>query len=461
MKTAAAYILKVPESRREILLEQVSGGYYSDAPSVAEPVARFNHSKRAPLIVFACFEDDAITHLAQGSRGAYAGTGLVRLDMSGIELLIRPIRFSELTERAPARFRLHFDKTLESGGILPPRTLGALVDIVLALQPELATRLARFSERREKQITKIGEEARTMLAMQKDALTTALQLAGLETEEVLSWSPNIVEEKTSEQTSPADEGVKRPRSFLEGLSQAVVREDAALIADFNTLPGFEVIKNYHFAAKTFHSSANRDLRLTVVMANRLPLEKQTGADLIYYNETYKSFVLIQYKSMDRGNEGAAFRWQPNDKLAEEIGRMDALLKDLQQVPHDVSPMSFRLHSNPFFLKLCPRLIFNPDDKGLFKGIYLPLELWRSLSKDPITLGPRGGRILTFDNVGRKLTNTEFITMVSNAWIGTTVPQSDMLGRVIEDVIQSGRTVTLAVKSKPTATKLDEDQPDAS
>ncbi|MFN9977372.1 MAG: hypothetical protein ACK58T_46460, partial [Phycisphaerae bacterium] len=113
------------------------------------------------------------------------------------------------------------------------------------------------------------------------------------------------------------------------------------------------------------------------------------------------------------------------------------------------------------LKLCPRLIFNPDDKGLFKGIYLPLELWRSLSKDPITLGPRGGRILTFDNVGRKLTNTEFITMVSNAWIGTTVPQSDMLGRVIEDVIQSGRTVTLAVKSKPTATKLDEDQPDAS
>jgi hypothetical protein len=191
------------------------------------------------------------------------------------------------------------------------------------------------------------------------------------------------------------------------------------------------------------------------MTNRLPLEQQTGADLIYYNETYKSFVLVQYKSMDECDDGPEFRWQQNDKLAEEIARVDDLLEDLQKLPQDNSPGSFRLHANPFFLKICPRLIFNPDDKGLFKGIYLPLELWRCLSTDPATEGPRGGRILTYDNVGRRLTNTDFVTMVANAWVGTTVPQSEVLARVIEDVIQSGKTVTLAVKSQPPAERPEE------
>jgi len=37
----------------------------------------------------------------------------------------------------------------------------------------------------------------------------------------------------------------------------------------------------------------------VIMANRLPLEEQTGADLIYFNEAYSAFVLVQYKAMEK------------------------------------------------------------------------------------------------------------------------------------------------------------------
>lgn len=48
-------------------------------------------------------------------------------------------------------------------------------------------------------------------------------------------------------------------------------------------------------------------------------------------------------------------------------------------------------------------------------------------------------------------------MVSNAWVGTTVPQSEVLARVIEDVLQSGKTVTLAVKSTLPATDLEDDE----
>lgn len=162
-------------------------------------------------------------------------------------------------------------------------------------------------------------------------------------------------------------------------------------------------------------------------------------------KTFKSFVMVQYKSMNQGANRAEFRWRPGDKLADEIVRMDSLLQALSLEPHDTSAASFRLHTNPFFLKLCPRLIFNPDDRGLTKGMYLPLDFFKALGSDPSTKGPRNGRVITYDNVPRRLNNQQFIALVSQAWVGTTVPQSKVLGRVIESVIQSGKTLTLAVK----------------
>ena len=183
------------------------------------------------------------------------------------------------------------------------------------------------------------------------------------------------------------------------------------------------------------------------MANRLPLEEQTGADLIYYNETYHSFVMVQYKAMEKGSDGPEFRWKPKDQLAVEIARMEELLTTLKAQPEDHTPHSFRLHTNPFFLKLCPRIIFNPDDKGLFKGMYLPLDLWKSLAGDPVTQGPRGGRVVSYANVGRRLTNSHFITLVANAWVGTTVPQSALLEKVVRSVLGTGKTITIAVKTE--------------
>jgi hypothetical protein len=431
MISAAAYILMVPEGRRDILLrDQDDMGFYGDEePPAGEPVPRFDHSRRAPLVVLACFEDGAITHIADGRKGHSAGRGLVVLNMRAIEPLEPPILFNELRDLVPIRIRAHLNRILSSGGKLPPKSLGAVIDAVLRLHPDLAPRLARFSERRSAMISQLSPVARTNLSIQKETLATALSIAGIETEQLLAWSPE----------TPV------PRSFLEGLPQAYVREDAAIISDFAGLPGFDAIGTLPFAAKVFKKTSFPPVRLTVVMANRLPLEEQTGADLIYFNETYRSFVLVQYKSMNHGVKGPEFRWQKNDQLADEIARMDTVLTALAKLPQDQTPASFRLHANPFFLKLCARVLFNPDDKGLFSGMYLPLDLWRSLSNDPVTEGPRGGRVVSYDNVGRRLTNTEFIALVANAWVGTTVPQSSLLEMVIREVVGTGKTVTFAIK----------------
>jgi hypothetical protein len=63
MISAAAYILRVTENGRRILLRDESGmGFYGEEePLAGEPVPRFDHSRRSPLVVLGCFEDDAIT----------------------------------------------------------------------------------------------------------------------------------------------------------------------------------------------------------------------------------------------------------------------------------------------------------------------------------------------------------------------------------------------------------------
>jgi len=53
MISAAAYVLRVPEHRREILLRDEYGSFYSREPAAGEPVPRFDHSRRAPLVVLA------------------------------------------------------------------------------------------------------------------------------------------------------------------------------------------------------------------------------------------------------------------------------------------------------------------------------------------------------------------------------------------------------------------------
>jgi hypothetical protein len=315
---------------------------------------------------------------------------------------------------------------------MPVKTFLAVVDALIRMLPDLAPLLARFSEVRAERISRLSSPERINLALQKETLAVALDITGREKDRVVSWSP----------------GAHKPRTFLEGLSQVRVREDTMLSSDFDKVPGFVAVTNAtHYATKTFEDSADDPrIRLTVIMANRAALEEQTGADLIYYNATFKAFVFVQYKAMeDRGDRGPEFRWTAGDKLHEEIARMDAMLAELAKVTPDKHPDGFRLTGNPFFLKFCPRVIFNPDDKSLFTGFYLPLDLWKSLAASGNLTGPRGGCVISFENVGRRLTNTDFITLVATSWVGTTMAQSEFIELFIEEVLKSGKTITFAIK----------------
>ncbi|GAB5471667.1 MAG: hypothetical protein Kilf2KO_46970 [Rhodospirillales bacterium] len=429
---AGGYILRVPDHRRELLLEEAEhgGSFYRSTPFVSEPVPLFDHSRRAPLAVFASFENGLITHIADGRKGQSAGTGLVRLNLEDLQPLTRPVSFDDVLSGTDRRVRHHLKRRLDVGGLLPPKSLGAFVDRITELDPTIGPRLARFSARRAQALRRLRPRARENLAYQKEALGLALEIAGLPRDDLLSWQPS-------------DSG---QQSFLDGLPGAQVREDAMLLSDFSTVPGFQPTGEVtHYGSKVFSSEQDRSVRLTVIMANRLPLEQQTGADLIYFNEAYRSFVMVQYKAMEKRDEETEFRWREKDQFCDEIARMDALVQELRKVPSGNDPDGFRFAENPFFLKFCPRVVFNPDDKGLFKGIYLPLDLWKRADAAGRFTGKRGGKVLTYKNVGRRINNSEFVTLVAGSWVGTSIEQSAVLGDLIRTVLATGKTATIAIR----------------
>lgn len=432
MGIANGYVLYLEASRQRVFEECVEEGM-----TFAEPVPEFLHSRNTPLVCFLISQERLITHVARGRRGTRAGTDLRRLNVYGTEKLRSPIVVDRVLERIPRRLRPSVAGRLSNGGLLTPKGFSAVVEALRDLDHGSTAILDRFSRARAFRMGQLSPEARTALAFQKEAVVTALAIAGLDRESVQEWTPP---------DAPAT------RSFLDGLPTARLREDPMVVHDLFNFPGFDFVKMLPYNAAVFESD---QARLTVVLANRQPLERQTGTDLIYYNETFHCFVMVQYKAMEHDHEdGAAFRL-PNAQLSAEVGRMDTLLAALRTYTPDNSRDGFRFSDNPFFLKLCPRMVFNPDDVGLVPGMYLPIDYWKALVREPAVLGPRGGQRVTYENVGRYLDNSSFISLVAKAWVGTTVTQSSVLAAVIRETLESGKAVVIAVKNETPADEPEE------
>lgn len=431
MAKASGYAALLSKDRMPVFLACVE-----EEQRFAEPVPDFQHSRNAPLVCFVLC-GRKVTHIALGRRGVGAGTGLRRLNFDKTEKLPSPLSVAQILKLLPKRNKASVEKRFASGGLLTEKGFAAVVEVVRQLAPQSSAILERYSSERMARIGRLSPKARENLAYQKEAVLTALSIADMSRNSVQEWSP--------------PDGM--PVSFLDGLPSARLREDPMVIHDLMHLPGFDILKTYPYNAAVFESDSER---LTVILANRLPLEEQTGTDLIYYNETLQSFVMVQYKAMEReddehGVAQAVFRL-PNAQLTEELTRMDALLAAIKACAVNDTHDGFRLTENPFFLKLCPRLVFNPDDIGLVPGMYLPLDYWKLLEQHPGIKGPRGGRRVTYQNVGRHFDNSAFTTVVAKAWVGTTPNQSAILKDTIRQILETGKAVAIAVKPKKSEVK---------
>ncbi len=422
MAKAGGYVLRLSHERRDVFHHAVD-----EYGRFAEAVPLFGHSRNAPLVCFIVDPSGRVTHIGRGRRGVNAGTQQSRLNIEEIHSVDDVVSTQRIIDGVPNRNRKAVEQRFLSGGLLSPKAFQEAIDVFVRLAPGARSLVDRFTTSTRQRLERLSARARDSLAYQKEALAVALSLAGIDRAPLAQWSLE-------------DEA---PGSFLDGLPEVRMREDPMVIQDMRQVPGYDYLREIPNAAAAVF--ADGDDRLTVIMANRQPLEEQTGTDLIYYNERFRAFVMVQYKAMEADDDlGAIFRF-PEAKLTDELHRMDRFLKELSKVKAGAALDDFRFSDNPFFLKFCPRIQFEPDSTGLTKGMYIPHAYWKLLEKDDRFKGPRGGRRLAYSNVGRYFDNTSFTMMVKGAWVGTNIPQSELLERWMRDVVAAGRSITFAVK----------------
>ena len=116
----------------------------------------------------------------------------------------------------------------------------------------------------------LGGEALQAAAHEADAVRLAFDIADIPRRELRDARPT------------------GDRSFLEVLSQIRVPEDTAIAYDSMRFLDFHRLDSPSGVVQ--FTKGNE--RLTVLNVNRQPLERTTGADLIYVNESLQSYVLV-------------------------------------------------------------------------------------------------------------------------------------------------------------------------
>jgi hypothetical protein len=394
----------------------------------AEPVPEFKHSRSVPLICFITNQSGFITHIGFGTRGIYAGTDLRKLNIEKIFELEVPVSTIEIANLSDPKVRQNLIVKAGNGGFLAAASFEEFLKIFLEKAPEAIPHLGKYTKERRLRIEKLSITEKNALAEQKEAVLTAMNIAGIDRDNVLGWD---YDDK------------KKPSSYLDGISQVTLREDSIITNDLSNFPGFKLVETTKYSSSKFQ---NENTQLTVLLANRQPLEELLGTDLIYFNEDFKCFILVQYKVMEKENDTFRFRL-PNKQLAEEISRMESIFDFIKDTTENHLSNDYRISEKPFFIKICPRLEFNPDNVGLSSGMYIPLDYIKMLESDKRIEGKNGGKSITFDNVGRYFDNTAFKTIIEGGWIGTNLNQSLLIEKIIKDILENGKTAVIAIKKE--------------
>ena len=319
-----------------------------------------------------------------------------------------------------------FEEGLD-GRLLSPKTSQLVWDGLLRIAEPTRARL-RFLSDSVRPFTPPSAAEGRILLQERDAVMVATEIFGGSTN--LRGGLRYMSRETS--SAP----------FLARLADAHQLEDQVIDKDARNFLDWVGLETEHAAAMTFHSGQRT---LTVVNANKGPIEKATGADLIYYNHSNESFVLVQYKMME--HRTAEWVYYPDQQFELERQRLVAVESIHQQAAFDSSNhLNYRLGAPVTYFKFCRRnSAFDVNDLKLMPGSYVPTDYVQSLMAS--MHGERGAaRIVEGPLKARSLGNTSFAALVSTGLIGTRGTATEDLVSVVQNALDAGRSIVIGVET---------------
>lgn len=185
-------------------------------------------------------------------------------------------------------------------------------------------------------------------------------------------------------------------------------------------------------------------RLEIANVNATQVEGRLGTDLIYYHHGTQSFTLVQYKKLRPRKQPMYVG--PNDRLHSQLDRLEAVSKR-SRVP--TVARDWRLSNDHCFIKLAHWAEEDfAGDGAPTSGMILPVPYVRLLLQDPATSISGEGRHLGYDQVERYLTNTQFIQLVQDGFIGSVGVDVSTLRAIVDERVEQGNGVMVAAEDSP-------------
>lgn len=388
--------------------------------------------------------DLQLTHIFILKKQRRVATAQVRL--KGIDAIeLKQVGIAELIDALPTHLQRYGRKAFSDTYTKISKKLGeALLIALLDLVPEQKGEILDLYESIVKASPRKRTERELDAAGERDALGLSLDIFGVNRAEILRrWSPA--------------KGLGE--SFLRGLKEYKSYEDDVISYDLHNLPGWSAISEDITGVVEFENQSGE--KLTVINANRKPLEKATGIDLIYFHRKYEAFTCVQYKMMDQFTASSKAYYNPNQNSHdEELSRMQDMQKLLNREKAGTSLLDYRFSNCAIFFKLCKKLELKNTEGSIAPGAYIPLNQWERLLEDPSIRGSRDGRQIGYHTLNdRYLRTSTFVQLVQYGYIGTQAMGSHKLAQFIEACIEQGRSVIYAIDRSALGLvkKIDDDE----
>ena len=261
-------------------------------------------------------------------------------------------------------------------------------------------------------------------ALQQDAVDLALKAFGL--------SP-------SEIAVSVELPIDIRETVISGVETAdyiPIFEDDVIDYDRTNAPGFDYIGR-DLTGRAFFEKGQDTLE--IITANRKPLEKVFGVDLIYLNALRENVVMVQYKMLEPHPKGRSTVWiyRPDSQFEEELDRMKFFSQS-----HPPGSLEYRINPQVFYLRFVRR------DATLGKStITVPVDRYEMLRNDPECKRPRGGFRITYDTLdGKYLRQEAFIELVRSGYIGAHAKTTADLETLVRAILNGDRAVVAALHS---------------
>lgn len=421
------------EYQRTVILERLENGEdFTYAPQV-DP-------RKVPLIGLSLIcipsaykSESPEIYLCILKKQGRITTGTVRV--KGIDAIHLPdFELEEFLTKFGKRFRKPAREAFETPFVnLSEKLSGFFYDLLSEHYKDFAEEFERMLKKAKGRPLPTANSRDEDAAIEKDALGVCIDIFGADRSKIMrKW--NIKEGKIGD-------------SFLNGLDEYIAYEDDIISNDLHKIPGYNFIKESITGVVEFENS-NGD-RLCVINANRKPLEKAIGVDLIYFHRKYEAFTCIQYKMMDQKDAKSNWYYNPQQKShKDELSRMLNLRELLYRHQGGNSLNDYRFTDCPIFFKLCKKLQLKEDDDSIATGAYISLDQWKMLLDDDSTKGRSGGTQIGYHTLAKRyLSKQSFIELVQRGMIGTRAKASEKLGFFIEAAIENGHSVMYAIEQQ--------------